>query len=110
MSTVPATPMQWTILITEGGAIDAIGMTGDFEIEIIAVMTSSENTLDLDGLHFTKNAGGTLRPNQLRGFARDFLQQHGNGAIELVVRPAIRTTGATAGSGVAPKPITIKLE
>ena len=102
--------MEWTILLNEGGAINALGKTGDIEIEIIATMTRTGNTIALDGLHFTKNAGGALGPKQLQEFGRDFLRQHGNGATELVINPAPRTTGATAGTGVVPKTITIKLE
>jgi hypothetical protein len=104
------TPMEWTILLNEGGAINALGKTGAIEIEIIANMMCIGNTITLDGLHFTKNAGRALGPKQLREFGRDFLRQHGHGATELVINPAPRTTGATAGTGVAPKLLTIKLE
>jgi hypothetical protein len=102
------TPVEWKIPIDEGGAINAIGKAG--EIEIVGNLSRSENRITVDGVHFTKNAGGTLGPKQLQDFGRDFLRQHGNGATELVINPAPRTSGATAGTGVAPKPITIKLE
>lgn len=104
------TPMEWTLPINEGGAINAIGRAGGTEIEIIAGMRRVGNTIHLDGLHFTKNAGGRLGPKQLEEFGRDFLRQHGNGATELVIHPTPRTTGATAGTGVPPKDITIRLE
>ncbi|MFO0811058.1 MAG: RHS repeat-associated core domain-containing protein [Gemmataceae bacterium] len=104
------TSMGWRIPINEGGAINAVGKAGNIEIEIIANMSRTGKTITLDGIHFTKNAGGTLGPKQLQEFGRDFLRQHGNGATELVINPAPRTTGALAGTGVAPKPITIKLE
>jgi hypothetical protein len=104
------TPMEWKIPINEGGAVNAVGKAGNIEIEIIGQMSRSGKTITLDGVHFTKNAGGTLGRQQLEEFGRDFLRQHGNGATELVINGAPRTTGATAGTGVAPKPIIIKLE
>ncbi len=110
ISAVTRTPMEWKIPINEGGAINAVGKAGGTEIEIIANMSRTRTTITLDGLHFTKNAGGTLGPKQLQEFGRDFLRQHGNGATELVINPAPRTTGATAGSGVPPKQIRITLE
>ena len=102
--------MDWKIPIEEGGAINAIGRVGVVEIEIIAGIHRETDTITLDGLHFTKNAGRRLGAKQLLEFGRDFLRQHGEGATTLVIRPALRTTGATAGSGVPPKPITIILE
>jgi hypothetical protein len=102
--------MVWKIPISEGGAINAIGKAGNIEIEIIANMSRTGNTITLEGVHFTKNAGGTLGRKQLQEFGRAFLRQYGNGATELVIKPAVQTTGATAGTGVAPKTITIKLE
>jgi hypothetical protein len=102
--------MNWEIPINEGGAINAVGKAGNIEIEIIGNMSRSGNTITLEGVHFTKNAGGALGPKQLQEFGRDFLRQHGHGATELVIKPAVRTTGATAGTAVAPKPITINLE
>jgi hypothetical protein len=105
---VGRTPMQWTIPINEGGAVNLVGRAGSLEIEVIANMRRVGNTIHLDGLHFTRNSGGTLGTQQLREFGRDFLRQHGNGATELVVHPAVRTTGANPG--VAPAPITITLD
>ena len=100
--------MQWTIPINEGGAVNLVGRAGNHEIEVIANMRRVGNTIHLDRLHFTRNSGGTLGAQQLREFGRDFLRQHGNGATELVVHPAVRTTGANPG--VAPPPITITLD
>jgi hypothetical protein len=102
--------MDWEIPIEEGGAINAIGTAGVIEIEIIAAISRDKDTITLDGVHFTKNAGRRLGPKQLLGFGRGFLRQFGRGATKLVIRPALRTTGATAGSGVRPDPITIYLE
>ncbi len=65
--------MEWTLPINEGGAINAIGRAAGTEIEIIAGMRRVGNTIHLDGLHFTKNAGGRLGPKQLEEFGRDFL-------------------------------------
>jgi len=100
--------MQWSIPINEGGAVNLVGRAGNLEIEIIANMRKVGNILHLDGTHFTRNTGGTLRAQQLRGFGRDFLKQHGKGATELVVHPAVRTSGAKPG--VASGPITITLD
>jgi len=102
--------MEWKIPINEGGAINAVGKAGNIEIENIGNMRRTGNTITLDSAHFTKIVSGTLRTKQLQEFGRDFLRQHGNGATELVINPAPRTTGATAGTGVTPKLITIKLE
>ena len=103
-------PMDWQLPINEGGAVNAIGRIGGTEIEVIGNMRRIDNAIHLDGVHFTKNAGGRLGPKQLEEFGRDFLRQHGDGATELVIHPAPRTTGSTAGTGTAPKDITIKLE
>jgi hypothetical protein len=100
--------MQWTILLNEGGAINLLGEAGNLEIEVIASMRHVGNTIHLDGLHFTRNSGAKLGTQQLREFGRDFLKQHGNGATELVIHPAVRTTGANPG--VAPAPIFITLD
>ena len=102
--------MEWKIPIDEGGAINAVGKVGEIEIEIIANKSCTGHTITLDAAHFTKNAGGRLGTQQLQEFGRDFLRQHGNGATELVINGALRTTGARAGTGVAPSPITIRLE
>ena len=101
--------MEWKIPINEGGTINAVGKVGDIEIEVIANLSRTGNKIILEGAHFTKNSGGTLGAKRLQEFGRDFLVQHGNDATELVIVPALRTTGATAGTGVVPKPITIKL-
>jgi hypothetical protein len=108
--TPASAPMDWEIPINEGGTINAVGKVGDVEIEIIADMSRSGNTVTLDGLHFNKNAGGQLKSKQLQEFGRDFLRQHGEGSTVLEIKPAARSSGATAGSGILPKPITIKLE
>jgi hypothetical protein len=100
--------MRWDIPINEGGTVNLVGRAGEVEIEIIANMSRQGNTIVLDGAHFTKNAGGRLLPEQLQEFGRDFLRQHGNGATELIIRGAPRTTGTIPGR--APPPITIKLE
>ena len=102
--------MDWRLAINEGGAVNAIGRAAGTEIEIIAGMRRAGNTIHLDGVYLTKNAGGRLGPKQLEEYGRDFLRQHGNGATELVIHPAPRTTGATAGIGVPPKDIIIRLE
>jgi hypothetical protein len=109
------TPMQWTIPIKEGGAINAVGRAGAIEIEVIANMRRVGDTVFLEGVHFTRNAGGRLGPAQLQEFGRDFLRQHGNGASRLVIQPGVRTTGASVGpmgigGGFAPPPITITLD
>src|SRR4051794_2019126 len=102
--------MEWEIPIAEGGAVNLVGKAGNIQIEAIANMARAGSTINLDGLHFSKYSGERLGPKQLLEFARDFLRQHGNGATELVINPAPRTSGATAGTGVVPKPITVKLE
>lgn len=100
--------MSWDIPINEGGAVNLVGRTGEIEIEVIANMSRQGKTIILDGVHFTKNAGGRLLPDQLQGFGRDFLRQHGNGATELIIRGAPRTTGAAPGR--VPSAITLRLE
>jgi hypothetical protein len=100
--------MKWEIPISEGGAVNLVGRSGEVEIEVIANMNRQGNRIILDKAHFTKNAGDKLLPNQLQEFGRDFLRQHGNGATELVIQGATRTTGAAPGK--VPPPITIKLE
>jgi hypothetical protein len=72
--------MQWTIPIDEEGAVDLIGRDGELEIEVIATMRRTEDTVFLDGAHFTRNSGGNLKHQELLEFGRDFLRQHGHGA------------------------------
>jgi hypothetical protein len=84
--------MDWIIPIEEGGAINAVGRANDVEIEIIAKVSRERDTIILEGLHFTKNAGRRLGAKQLLEFGRGFLRQHGDGANKLVIVPALRTT------------------
>src|SRR5436309_2382001 len=99
--------MRWTIAINEGGAVNLVGKAGILEIEVIANMRRVGETIHLSETHFARNQGGTIGLQQLRECGCDFLRQHGKGATELVVHPAVRTTGARPG--MAPSSITITL-
>lgn len=100
--------MEWSIPINDDGEVNLVGRAEGIELEIIATLIRTGDTIHLKGLHFTKNKGALLRPKQLESFGRDFLRQHGNGATRLVVEGAKRSTGANPG--VAPPPMIITLE
>jgi hypothetical protein len=105
-STVPsAAGITFKTLIDEGGAVNFLARQGATEVEVIANVSRVGNTIKLEGLHFTKNAGETLSMRQLHELAREFGRQQC--AKEVIIQGAVRTTGRTAGKIY--KPITVKV-
>jgi RHS repeat-associated protein len=95
-----------TVVERDGEVVRIVGTGPKGTVEVIASMTKEGDQLILRGAHIDGPGPATMGIRELGGFARQLGQQEG--ASEVVVEGAARTTGARVGH--IPRPFVFKVE
>lgn len=101
---IPAPKPTVEILERDGDVVELLAR-GSTTITVIAEMRLVGDTLILDRLHMDGGGPGSSSIGELREMARELGRQQG--AKEVMVFGAMRTTGASPGK--VPRPILIKV-
>jgi hypothetical protein len=89
----------------EGSLVEMVGQTAQGEVRALASISQEGDALILDGLHIEGPGANTLGLRQMRELARELGREQG--VSRVVIRGAVRTTGA--GPGRIPHEISIKV-
>lgn len=89
----------------EGGVAEIVGNGAKGQIRIMGNMSREGNVITLDATHIEGAGPGTSSPSEMRGVVQQFGRDQG--ASQVIINGAARTTGRHAGQ--VPRPITVNI-